>query len=115
MEAYQNLINIVVSKYRAHGDTVTLQSPCIGKSSWTGNELADEIENQTEFGQRLVNNLVLLSLDLVTRGQEQIEVEKPITAHEFLISKGVLSIKEQKGIYEIQKWLTEFAKMNKTH
>ncbi len=55
-----------------NGDAVALQSPSIGKSSWTGNELADEIENQTEHGQRLVNNLILLAVDLVTRGQETI-------------------------------------------
>ncbi len=72
MEPYQNLTKIVADKYRGYGDEVALLSLSIGKSSWTGNELADEIENQTEFGQRLVNNLVLLSLDLVTRGQETI-------------------------------------------
>lgn len=73
MEAYQNLIKIVADRYRTYGDAVALQSPCIGKSTWTGNELADEIENQTEHGQRLVNNLILLAVDLVTRGQETIK------------------------------------------
>lgn len=73
METYQSLINVVASKYRSHGESVTLVSPCIGKSSWTGNELANEIEKQTEFGQKLVHNLVLLSLDLVSRGIETIK------------------------------------------
>lgn len=74
MEEYKKLIKIVADRYRTYGDKIALQSLCIGKSSWTGNELADEIENQTEHGQRLVNNLVLLAVDLVTRGQEKIEV-----------------------------------------
>jgi len=31
-----------------------------------------------------------------------------MTAHEFLISKGVVSLKESYSIYEIQKWLGEY-------
>lgn len=32
-----------------------------------------------------------------------------MTAHEFLISKKVVSLKETYSVYEIQKWLEEYA------
>lgn len=32
-----------------------------------------------------------------------------MTAHEFLISKGVVSLKESYSVYGIQKWLEEYA------
>lgn len=32
-----------------------------------------------------------------------------MTAHEFLVSEGVLSIKESYSVYKIQKWLEEYA------
>lgn len=114
MEVYQKLKDVVATKYRSYGDKISLVTLGIGeKNEYTGIELANEIENQTEFGQKLVHNLVLLSLDLVTRGEEQITDKEPITAKEFLVSKGVLSVKQQKGIYEIQQWLTEFREIIK--
>ena len=73
-----NLINTMVADFRSKGDTVMLQTLCMGKSQYTGNELADEIENGTEFGQELVNNLVLLTIDLVARGKETLPMSKPL-------------------------------------
>lgn len=70
MEAYENLCRVVASHYRGYENKVALQVLRIGKNEYTGNELADEIEAKTEFGQQLVNNLVILSLDLVSRGKE---------------------------------------------
>lgn len=34
-----------------------------------------------------------------------------MTAHKFLIDKGVLSLKESYSVYEIQKWLEEYAQI----
>lgn len=70
MEAYQNLTKVVANHYRGFGDKIALQVLQIGKNQFTGNELADEVEAQTEFGQKLVQNLVILALDLVSRGKE---------------------------------------------
>jgi hypothetical protein len=78
MEAYQNLTKVVASHYRGFGDKIVLQILQIGKNQYTGNELADEVEAQTEFGQKLINNLVLLALDLVSRGKETLVNEKPV-------------------------------------
>lgn len=80
----ENLINTMVTDFRSKGDTVILQTLCMGKSQYTGNELADEIENFTEFGQELVNNLVLLTIDLVARGKESIETKPIIPKSRFL-------------------------------
>lgn len=72
LNALENLTKTMVADFRAKGDTVMLQTLCMGKSQYTGNELADEIESSTEFGQEFVNNLVLLTIDLVARGREKL-------------------------------------------
>jgi hypothetical protein len=37
-----------------------------------------------------------------------------MNAHEFLIEKGIVSMAEQRGVYVIEKWLTEFAEHQKS-
>lgn len=63
-ELKKNIIRI----YRKIGDNIALKSPNGKlKCSWTGNELAKEIEINSEFGISLVNNLLQLTIDLVKR------------------------------------------------
>lgn len=72
MEAYNSLIDQLVKDARAYGDEVVITSLGLGKCTWTGNELADEVQNGTEFGKEVVNGLVSLTLELVQRGKEKL-------------------------------------------
>lgn len=72
MEAYNSLIDQLVSDARAYGDEVVITSLGLGKCTWTGNELADEVQNGTDFGKEVVNGLVSLTLELVQRGKEKL-------------------------------------------
>jgi hypothetical protein len=70
MEGYKSLIAQMVSDARAYGDEVVISTLGLGKCTWTGNELADEIQNETDFGKNVVNGLCSLTLELVQRGKE---------------------------------------------
>lgn len=72
MEAYNSLIEQLVSDARAYGDEVVITSLGLGKCTWTGNELADEVQNGTDFGKEVVNGLLSLTLELVVRGKEKL-------------------------------------------
>lgn len=61
-----SLINI----YKNKGDKKALMTR--GRA-WTGNELAIELENETEFGIGLIENLINLTVDLVSRQKLEYE------------------------------------------
>ena len=54
----------MVKTYRKFGEKKGLITK--GKS-WTGNEVADEIEQETEFGIHMVDMLLQLTIDLLKR------------------------------------------------
>lgn len=60
------LKNIVISTYRKLNDERALVMKS-GKMSYTGNEVADEIENETAFGVSIMSNLMKLCIDLLKR------------------------------------------------
>lgn len=77
MEEYEKLKEIIASYYLSKGDTIVLVRPLVGgKSSFTGNEIANEIEKGTKFGQKMLTNLVKLTIELVSRGQETLKSPK---------------------------------------
>ena len=43
---------------------------CNGK--WSANQLADEIEKDTDVGKNTIKGLILLSTDLVLRGKKEL-------------------------------------------
>ena len=72
MDLVYKLKERLAKTYRAYGDKVMLLSPGVGKCSWTGNEIADEIENETEFGVKQMHKLLNLTIDLVSRDKEKL-------------------------------------------
>lgn len=55
----------IADTYRKYGNEVCLKVN--GGKTYTGKEIADEIENETEFGIETMFSLIRLSIDLVKR------------------------------------------------
>ena len=64
-ESMEKLKQLMVATYRKFGDEKALLLK--GKRSYTGNEIADEIENETEFGIEMVDNMIQLTINLLKR------------------------------------------------
>ena len=64
-ESMDKLKQLMVATYRKFGDKKALLLK--GKRIYTGNEIADEIENETEFGIKMVNNMIQLTINLLKR------------------------------------------------
>jgi hypothetical protein len=71
MDLTLKLKSKVISTYLKLGnDKVVLIK---GDKSYTGHEIVDEITNETEFGVEMLNNLLSLTIDLVSREKLNIE------------------------------------------
>ena len=58
----------VIATYRKHGDKPYLTiMDADGIRKYTGNEVADEIEQETAFGVDCINKLIQLTIDLLSR------------------------------------------------
>lgn len=64
-ESIEKLKQLMVKTYRKFGDETALLIK--DKRSYTGNEIAEEIENETEFGIKMVDNMIQLTIDLLKR------------------------------------------------
>lgn len=60
------LKNVVSETYHKYGDKKIL---IVGKTSYSGNEIAQEIKNNTEFGIKQISKLINLSIDLISRNK----------------------------------------------
>lgn len=65
MNLTQKLKDKTISTYRKIGENKAILLK--GKRSYTGDEIAHEIECETEFGVRILNNLLSLTIDLISR------------------------------------------------
>ncbi len=65
----ESLKSNISNYYRGYGDGTVLYK---GEESYTGNQIANDVDNETEFGIEMVNNLINLTLDLITRGKEKL-------------------------------------------
>jgi hypothetical protein len=69
-QSFKILKDKLVKSYRKYGD-----KPCLtvmdaqGGRQYTGNEVANEIQNETEFGIKCINNLIGLTIDLLSRNK----------------------------------------------
>ena len=72
-ESMEKLKQLMVATYRKFGDEKALLLK--GKRSYTGNEIADEIENETEFGIKMVDNMIQLTIDLLKRDKINMSVD----------------------------------------
>lgn len=79
MKEYNELKQAVIQMYRTKiGSKLGVQLRRLeseGKNKWTGNEIADEIEKNTEFGQNQMKSLMALTVDLISRQRLMIEPE----------------------------------------
>jgi hypothetical protein len=60
----------IIRTYRKHGDEPYLRT---NARIYTGNEIAEEIEKETEFGVECVNKLIQLTIDLLARDKMKYE------------------------------------------
>ncbi len=65
-ESIDELKDLMVKTYRKFGNekAILLKG---GKRSYTGDEIAEEIENETEFGINMLDNIIQLTIDLLKR------------------------------------------------
>lgn len=64
LESLDQLKESLVKTYQRYGEDKMLSTR--GKS-WSGVELAQEVDNETEFGVELINMMINLTIDLVKR------------------------------------------------
>jgi hypothetical protein len=65
-ELTEELKQLITLSYREYGDDKVV---VWDNKSYSGNELADEIEQETILGIELLNNVIQLTIDLVKRGK----------------------------------------------
>lgn len=70
MDLTQELKQEIIKSYQKYGDEICL---LVGNESYTGNELANEIETETCFGKDLIGKVLVLSIDLVKRNKEKLK------------------------------------------
>jgi hypothetical protein len=69
-QSFKILKNKLVKDFRKKGDNACLT--VMGKDGvkqYTGNEVANEIQNETEFGINCINTLIGLTIDLLSRNK----------------------------------------------
>lgn len=65
-QSFKLLKDKLAKSYRKYGDKTCL---AVGDISYTGNEVANEIEKETEFGIKCINTLIGLTIDLLARNK----------------------------------------------
>jgi len=63
-ESIEKLKSSIINSYRKLGDDKKLIK---GFESYSGNQIADEIENETELGIKMIDLLIQLTIDLLNR------------------------------------------------
>lgn len=67
------LKDLTIATYKKFGDEKGLVTR--GRA-YTGNEVASEIENETELGMHILGSLLSLSIDLIKRQKEKLDETK---------------------------------------
>lgn len=65
LESLDKLKSKVIETYKKFGDKKALLIR--GHNSYTGFEIADEIEKETELGIEMMNSIIQLTIDLLSR------------------------------------------------
>jgi len=74
MENLTILEEIIADSARICRKTADEPYCVIGDKAFTGNQMAEEIENKTEIGVKIIKGLFRLTLDLVQRGKKTLEI-----------------------------------------
>lgn len=69
-ENIDKLQSLIINDCRKRGDVPYI---VYGGRSFTGNQLADEVANETEVGLEIIGGVLRLSIDLMSRGKEKID------------------------------------------
>lgn len=72
-ELTKELKDLTIKAYKRYGDS---QSLVTKGRAYTGNEIASELENETEFGLEILGSLLSLSIDLIKRQKESLDEPK---------------------------------------
>lgn len=76
-ESFDILKEKIVKAYRKYGDKACLtHMGADGIRQYTGNEVADEIENETPFGVHCIFTMLQLTIDLLSRDKMKYEPNK---------------------------------------
>lgn len=70
LESVEILKEKLIRTYRKHGDEPYLRT---STRTYTGNEVADEIEQETEFGVKCIDTIIQLTIDLLARDKMKYE------------------------------------------
>ena len=62
----------LIDAYKSIGDDIALLTK--DKKSYTGYAIANEIEKETEFGISMINNILKLTIDLLSRNKLEIDL-----------------------------------------
>ncbi len=75
LESINKLKETVISTYKKFGDNTA----CLvrGSRSYTGHEIAKEIEDETDFGLSFLENLLKLTTELVKRDKINVNISSP--------------------------------------
>lgn len=69
-QSFKILKDKLVKDFRKYGDKACLTvMGADGVKQYTGNEVANEIQNETEFGINCINTLIGLTIDLLSRNK----------------------------------------------
>ena len=63
-ESIEKLKQSMVSTFRKYGDEKSIQTKGV---RYTGNEVAEEIENETELGLGMIESIINLTINLIKR------------------------------------------------
>jgi len=70
-DTLQTLKMLIVSTYQKAGDEPMLVSKGV---KYSGNQIADNVFNETAFGIKIMNSLIKLTIDLVKRDKLNIDM-----------------------------------------
>ncbi len=67
MDLLNQVKQVLINHLKRKGDTVIFKTRCNNSISYTGNMLAEEVENETEEGVKLLCNIMTVSLMQIER------------------------------------------------
>jgi 23S rRNA pseudoU1915 N3-methylase RlmH len=75
-ESVETLKTKIATSFRKHGDKQALIVMDKNPRTYTGNQVADEIERETEFGVECISTVINLTVDLLSRDKVKYEPKK---------------------------------------
>lgn len=101
-ESIEQIKSFMVTTYRKIGDKKALITKnYIGfetsKNSYTGNEIADEIQNETGLGIAIINGLLRLSADLLSR--DKLNINSPMEGR-YLFGDSSIHSEVEKEVFD---------------